>query len=94
LKYTPKDKSVSVSLTSTNSKIDFSVSDEGHGISEGEKKKIFEKFYRVGDESTRSTKGTGLGLYLVKRIAYDHKGEVTVTSNIGNGSIFTVSFKR
>jgi len=57
-----------------------------------EKKKIFAKFYRAGEETTRRTKGTGLGLYLCRKIAEDHKATLKVTDNSPVGSIFTVIF--
>jgi signal transduction histidine kinase len=69
------------------------VKDEGPGIRDEEKSRIFSKFYRVGDESTRKTKGTGLGLYICRKIAQAHKGEISVTDNIPHGSIFKVIFR-
>lgn len=93
IKYSPKDKAINVRLERKDGFIEFKVSDEGPGVEEKERKKIFEKFYRIGNESTRNAKGTGLGLYLVKKIAHDHRGKVAVNINEKNGSIFTVSFK-
>ena len=58
-----------------------------------EKKKVFEKFYRSGDETVRNTKGTGLGLYLCKRIAESHNGKISIANNQPAGSIFNVEFK-
>ena len=58
-----------------------------------EKKNIFRKFYRIGNEETRKAKGTGLGLYLSKKIAHDHHANITVKDNQPQGSIFTVTFK-
>ena len=60
---------------------------------EQEKKKVFDKFYRSGSENTRKAQGTGLGLYLCKKIAETHNGYISVTDNQPNGSIFKVSFK-
>jgi two-component system phosphate regulon sensor histidine kinase PhoR len=60
------------------------------GISDKEKKKIFEKFYRVGQEETRNTKGTGLGLYIVEKILALHNGKVSVKNNLPSGSVFEV----
>ena len=65
------------------------VKDQGVGILPSERDKVFEKFYRIGTEFTRSTKGTGLGLYLCKRIADFHNASLVVTSNQPSGSIFT-----
>jgi two-component system sensor histidine kinase CiaH len=94
LKYSPKDKPVTINLTRDKKHVVFSVEDSGNGIPEDEQEKIFEKFYRVGDEATRTTKGTGLGLYLCKMIARDHNAEISVSSVVGEGAVFTVSFKQ
>jgi len=65
--------------------------DNGIGISDTEKNKVFERFYRVGNEDTRQTKGTGLGLYIVDQILKAHQGSITVQDNRPQGSIFTIS---
>ena len=57
-------------------------------------KYIFNDFYRVGDEMTRSTKGSGLGLATVKRVAETHKATISLVSKPGKGSTFTVKFKK
>lgn len=93
LKYAPKEKPITVTLTELNNRIDFSVSDQGEGLPDEEKKKVFDKFYRVGQENTRKTKGTGLGLYLCKKIVEGHHAHIFVTDNQPEGSIFTVSFR-
>lgn len=90
IKYSPKDTTVDISLSRDNQSIYFIVKDEGPGIAEAERNKIFEKFYRVGNEATRTAKGTGLGLYLSKQIAKDHQAEITVNNNTEKGAIFTV----
>jgi two-component system phosphate regulon sensor histidine kinase PhoR len=66
------------------------VQDEGHGISKEEQSRIFERFYRLGDELRRETQGTGIGLSLVKAIAEAHGGKVQLQSEPGNGSTFTL----
>jgi signal transduction histidine kinase len=68
------------------------VKDEGCGIRNEEKRNVFKKFYRIGDEQTRTTKGTGLGLYLCKKIAEDHNGSIAVDDNPPQGSNFIVRF--
>ncbi len=70
------------------------ISDCGIGISDSDKKRIFEKFYRVGEEKTRTQPGSGLGLYLVKNITEIHSGKVTVTDNTPNGTKFTLTFNQ
>lgn len=94
LKYSPKTTEISVQLYTTNSKIEFQVADQGTGISDEEKKNVFKKFYRAFDENTRSTKGTGLGLYLCKKIIESHHGEIGIIDNRPTGSIFTATFHK
>ena len=69
------------------------VIDEGIGIADADKKRIFDKFYRAGDENVRTTKGTGLGLYLCKKIMKGHNGSISVANNQPQGSIFAALFK-
>lgn len=90
-KYSPKEKNITVELKQENSKILLIIKDEGVGIADDEKKKVFEKFYRSGNEETRKTKGTGLGLYLCNRIVKNHKGTIVITNNKPQGSIFTIT---
>ncbi len=93
LKYSPKDKQVRVELNREKDLVELKVVDEGIGIAADEKAKVFTKFYRVGNENTRKAHGTGLGLYLSKKIAQAHKAHIGVKDNQPQGSIFTVTFK-
>lgn len=93
-KYAPAGTEVAVHLHKQEEVVVLKVEDQGPGISKEEKGKIFEKFYRIGSEQTRSTKGTGLGLYLCKKIAADHQASITVEDNHPAGSTFIVQFKR
>ncbi len=93
LKYSTKEKQVRVELHQETDSIEMKVVDEGVGIPAEEKTRIFNKFYRVGNENTRKTSGTGLGLYLSKKIAKAHKASLSVKDNQPQGSIFTVLFK-
>jgi two-component system sensor histidine kinase CiaH len=70
------------------------VSDEGCGIADAEKEKVFEKFYRAGNKGSQPTKGTGIGLFLVKRIVSGHHGKLFVRDNHPNGSVFTIEFNQ
>ena len=92
LKYSGKETPVFASLKKYRSGIELQVKDEGPGIPDDEKTRIFSKFYRIGNEATRKTQGTGLGLYLCLKIARDHNADISVTDNIPGGSNFTVTF--
>jgi len=94
LKYSSSEKNIHVSLTEEDKYLRICISDEGHGIPDSEKKKIFDKFYRIGNENTRKAKGTGLGLYLTQKIMEDHQGSVFVTDNIPTGIKFVVLFPK
>jgi two-component system, OmpR family, sensor histidine kinase CiaH len=94
IKYSPKEGTITCSLQATDAHYILSVKDEGPGIDPAEKERIFQKFYRPGNELTRTTKGTGLGLYLCKKIAADHKADIRVTNNTPVGSNFAVWFRR
>lgn len=83
---------IEISLARTDANIQLQVADQGIGIPDQEKKKIFDRFYRIGNETTRTTKGTGLGLYLCDRIAHHHEATITVKDNHPTGSIFLVNF--
>ena len=91
IKYSGKQKPVTILLQKSNTETQLLVKDLGKGIARQEKKKVFEKFYRAGDENTRNTKGTGLGLYLTKKIIKDHNGNITVQDNTPSGCIFAIS---
>ncbi len=92
VKYSPENTTITIGLKKQNEKIILSVADEGVGISDPEKITIFQKFYRVGNEEVRKTKGTGLGLYIVNYLVTQHNGTITVKNNIPKGSIFEVVF--
>jgi signal transduction histidine kinase len=92
LKYSPKESIIKIELQQTENKIELKVIDEGLGIAEAEKKKIFQKFYRTGNENVRKAKGTGLGLYLCSKITQQHNGHISVANNLPQGSIFTATF--
>ena len=90
IKYGAKELPVTVLLSEENKKIFFSVKDQGKGIAAAEKEKVFSKFYRVGNAATKAAKGTGLGLYLCKKIAERHNANISMTDNAPSGAIFTV----
>src|ERR1700712_4817121 len=92
IKYSGPCETVAVKLFSKNEKIYLEVADHGIGIADEEKSRIFDKFYRVGSEDTRNTKGTGLGLYIVKQVLEKHEASIRVKDNEPTGSIFEVVF--
>ncbi len=94
VKYSGKNSTIFVSLKDQGKKAILSVSDNGIGIPDSEKQRIFDKFYRIGNEETRKSTGTGLGLYLCKKIAADHNADIEVTNNLGSGTTFSVKFQK
>lgn len=91
-KYSPIQEPIIIELQKNQKKAILNISDYGKGIPDDEKPKIWNRFYRIGNEDTRSNKGTGIGLYLCKKIAKDHKANITVMDNTPTGSIFTIQF--
>lgn len=91
IKYSTQDKFLGVSLYRSNGAIKLEVADHGIGIPHTEQSKIFDKFYRVGDPLVHDTKGSGLGLSLVRHIAQAHGGEIGVESAPGRGSKFIMT---
>ena len=92
IKYSGPCEIVNVKLFSKDGRIVLEVADHGIGIADSEKSRIFDKFYRVGSEDTRNTKGTGLGLYIVKEVLEKHEASIKVKDNRPVGSIFEVVF--
>ena len=93
IKYSTPLAPVEVNIKKTVQGIDIFIKDQGKGISDQDKKRIIEKFYRVGNEDTRESKGTGLGLYIVNELTKAHGGQLSILDNTPNGSIFIISFK-
>jgi signal transduction histidine kinase len=91
VKYSSTDKYLGVRLYRNNGTLNLEVVDHGIGIPANEQPKIFEKFYRVGDPLVHNTKGSGLGLSLVRHIVQAHDGEVWVESMPGKGSKFIIT---
>ena len=90
IKYSPEGGFVKISLSIEDNKIIVKVADNGPGIPEAEKDKIFERFYRLDDSRARDTGGTGLGLAIAKESVLLHNGEITVDSVEGMGSTFSI----
>lgn len=93
IKYSKLKGLIEMTVLQEGNKVVLRVKDEGPGIPDAEKKKVFQKFYRIGDERTRTSKGTGLGLYLCRRIMKNHGGDIRLMDNTPHGSIFTATFR-
>jgi signal transduction histidine kinase len=91
LKYSQNEKYLRVKLYRENGSLKLEVEDHGIGITSREQTKIFEKFYRTGDPLVHNTKGSGLGLSLVRHISDAHGGSINVDSTPGKGSRFTLT---
>jgi len=92
-KYAAPETPINIDLHAVGTSIELTIKDQGIGIALEERSKVFEKFYRVGAEQTRTTKGTGLGLFLCKKIVTFHDGVIFVKPNQPKGSIFVVQLK-
>lgn len=90
VKYSDVNSPIKWNALRKGSKIIIRVIDEGKGIKDNEKLAVFKLFYRSGSEETRTTKGTGIGLYLVARIVALHKGKIRILDNKPKGTIVEV----
>lgn len=90
IKYSPEVKQLSITTDRRGSDLSVEIADRGIGIPRAEQVRIFEKFYRVGNGLVHDVKGSGLGLSLVKHIIEAHKGTISVESDVGKGSRFTI----
>lgn len=90
IKYSTDVPKITCILKKYEHKILLQIADEGCGIAETERQLIFDKFYRIGNEETRKNKGTGLGLYIVKKLVLAHHGTIEVKKNSPKGSIFEI----
>jgi signal transduction histidine kinase len=90
-KYSEQGSTISIKLFKKDNVV-LQVADQGIGISDAEKEQVFKKFYRVGNENTRRTKGTGLGLYIVKEVSKKHNARIRILDNKPKGSIFEIDF--
>ncbi len=94
VKYSPPRSAIVCKLEEYEEGYILTISDNGPGIPDTEKKKVFGKFYRIGSEQTRSAKGTGLGLYLCRKIADDHHASITIEDNDPKGASVIVEFEK
>jgi signal transduction histidine kinase len=91
IKYSRPGAAVRIGVTNGDGRVKFVVADEGCGIPAEDAAKVFEKFYRRANLETQEQSGFGLGLAFVKEVAVRHGGEVTLESEVGRGSTFTLS---
>jgi signal transduction histidine kinase len=91
LKFTPAGGALNVRLGQEGTQLVLQVSDTGIGIPKDKVERIFDRFYQVDGSMTRQYGGVGLGLALVKEIVEAHGGDVSVTSQVGQGSTFRVT---
>jgi two-component system sensor histidine kinase SenX3 len=91
VKYSDRGSTVEVAATVEGRQVQVTVTDHGIGIPTGDIERVFERFYRVDQARSRETGGTGLGLAIVRHVAGNHDGEVSVASQLGVGSRFTLS---
>lgn len=94
LKYSSKEDKVFLKIYNGNKTVSIEVQDQGLGIGLAERKHVFEKFYRLGNEASKNTKGTGLGLFVTKKIVDAHHGRIYIKDNKPKGTIFVLEFKQ
>jgi two-component system phosphate regulon sensor histidine kinase PhoR len=90
IKYCDKEPVVSISTKNIGSTIQITIQDNGIGIKKENLKMIFDKFYRVSTGNIHNVKGFGLGLYYVKLIIESHSGKISVKSQLGQGTTFSI----
>ena len=92
IKYSPKGSAVHITTESDNEKAYIKVEDNGIGIPEEYQDRVFERFFRVDKSRSKEVGGSGLGLAIVKHSCMSNGGEVSVESEVGRGSVFTITF--
>jgi signal transduction histidine kinase len=92
IKFSPAGKNIFVKLTSSNNTALCEVRDEGPGLNEEDKKKLFKKYQRLSATPTGNESSTGLGLSIVKKFVNAMKGQIWCESEVGNGASFFVKF--
>jgi two-component system sensor histidine kinase SenX3 len=90
IQYSPDNSRVGIGVSHADGVVEIAVTDQGVGIPEAERDRVFERFFRVDSARSRNTGGTGLGLAIVKHVVQNHGGDVRVWSHPGSGSTFTI----
>ncbi len=91
-KYAPIGSEIVVRLKQQGGQVELAIMDQGIGISENDRRNVFEKFYRVDTEAVRQSKGTGLGLYIVHKLCIALDIKIAIENNLPSGSIFSLKF--
>ncbi|HYG50628.1 MAG TPA: ATP-binding protein [Flavobacteriales bacterium] len=91
IKYTEPGSTIGIDLCKKHNKVELVVWDNGKGIAEKDRNRIFERFYRGGNEETRTAKGTGLGLFITQQLVHMHNGSITCTPNALRGTKFIIT---
>jgi len=90
IQYSPENSRVGIGVTLRDGVVEIAVTDQGIGIAEADRERVFERFFRADSSRSRHTGGSGLGLSIVKHVAQNHGGDVRLWSQHGNGSTFTI----
>jgi two-component system, OmpR family, sensor histidine kinase SenX3 len=90
IQYSPDNSRIGIGVSNVDGIVEIAVTDQGVGIPDDEKDRVFERFYRSDPARSRNTGGSGLGLSIVKHVAQNHGGDVRVWSQPGKGSTFTI----
>ena len=90
IQYSPEGSRVGIGVSAADGVIEIAVTDQGIGIPDDDRERVFERFYRIDPARSRHTGGTGLGLSIVKHVTQNHGGDVRVWSQPGKGSTFTM----
>ncbi|MEO8093807.1 MAG: ATP-binding protein [Pseudolysinimonas sp.] len=90
VQYSPDGSRIGIGVTASNGVVEISITDQGVGIPDDERDRVFERFFRVDAARSRNTGGSGLGLSIVKHVVQNHGGDVRVWSQQGRGSTFTI----
>ena len=90
IQYSPKGSRVGVGVNNSDGVVEIAVTDQGIGIPDEDRDRVFERFYRIDPARSRHTGGSGLGLSIVKHVVQNHGGDIRVWSQPGKGSTFTI----
>ncbi|QOX81500.1 hypothetical protein H8R18_07015 [Nanchangia anserum] len=94
VRYSPDGGRVDVTLTESADEVAIAFTDRGIGIDPSEHRAIFRRFYRVDPARSRASGGTGLGLSIVTHVVHDHRGDISLDSELGRGATFTITLPR